>query len=503
MTSGRAKCRVRRSLAYAMWLAALFGPSLAAAQAHLLSATDALLRADVALLVDEGVIRLPTSTWPVPASDVLEELDRVNVDLIAEPALQAALVRVRDKVALPSDAAEWRLRDLRVTAGEPGLLRSYDTLARASLEVESSGGATNDRWSLKVAVTGVASPEDDRNLRLDGTAFSVRWGNWLSGANQVGRWWGPGWDGSLILSTNARPMPGLSLDRIRSEPFDFPVLRLLGPWRFTGFIGRADGGRPDVNDSLFMGMRVAFKPAQIVEVALSRSAQFCGNGRTCDLRTFRNVLFGNDNVGLRVSLEDEPGNQMAGADIRVTSPFRSLPFAIYAQLIGEDNSSTGIPERYLGLFGLETWALLDSGAAVRSRLEYANTRCKFDTGDEGADCAYRQTIFFAGYRYRGRNIGHTTDADSESVALAVSLTRPRGDQWSLRLRRALFDRVGNPDPYNPVSQMGGEGRSAELGWQGELFGQLLSAQLGVERNDRGTGEFNTRGYGFLQWQKAL
>jgi hypothetical protein len=478
-------------------------PTLASAQAHFLPATDAGLRADVLLLVDEGVIRLPTSTWPIPTSDVLDQVDRVNVDSLAEPALQAALLRVRRKVTVPQDAGEWRLREVRVSVGEAGLLRSYDTLARDALEVQSTGGMTSERWSLTLSATGVGSPDDGRHLRLDGSNMSVRWGNWLFSANQIGRWWGPGWEGSLILSTNARPMPGISLDRIRSEPLDFPVLRWLGPWRFTGFLGRAEKYRPDVDESLFMGMRVSFKPAQILEFGLTRTAQFCGRQRPCDAKAFRNVLFGDDNAGLRVAPEDEPGNQMAGADVRIVSPFRRLPVAVYGQFIGEDNSSSAIPERYLGLWGIEWWQMIDSGNTVRASFEYSNTNCKFARPSGQDNCAYRQQIFFAGYRYHGRAIGHATDGDSESVSASLSLLRPDGQAWTLKLRRALLDRHGGPDIYNNVTQGPGESRSLELGWAGQLLGQSVSARAGFERNDQGAGRFASGGFGFVQWQKTL
>jgi hypothetical protein len=45
-------------------------------------------------------------------------------------------------------------------------------------------------------------------------------GNWSTSLGKVDRWWGPGWDGSLILSTNARPIPAISLDRRIAEPFE-------------------------------------------------------------------------------------------------------------------------------------------------------------------------------------------------------------------------------------------------------------------------------------------
>ena len=41
----------------------------------------------------------------------------------------------------------------------------------------------------------------------------------------------------------------------------------------------------------------------VVEFGMSRTAQFCGKGRNCDLETFGRVLLGQDNIGFR-GLED-------------------------------------------------------------------------------------------------------------------------------------------------------------------------------------------------------
>lgn len=336
--------------------ASLLTATLASAQSLFLPANDPRLRDDVSLLVDEGVVNLPVNEWPLARKDVAWAVGRISADELYDPALRAALQRVIAATNVLEDAADWRLREVRIVAGQPGLLRTDSTLGRENGEVGSIGGAGTDRYSITIAATGVVDAGDGQDIRFDGSEFTVRWGNWLFSANQMDRWWGPGRDGSLILSTNSRPMPALSLDRQRSLPVNFPVLRLLGPWRFSAFLGLGENDRPDVRRPAFMGMRLSFKPAPIFEFGLSRTAQFCGRGRVCGLKTFGRMLIGQDNAGRR-GLNDpnaEPGNQMAGFDVRVVSPFKRVPLALYAQEIGEDNSSTGIPERYLGMFGAES-----------------------------------------------------------------------------------------------------------------------------------------------------
>jgi len=485
--------------------AAMLSTQLVHAQGYFLPATDSRLRDDVVLIADEGLIRLNTNAWPIPTADLAKAVARIKPEDIPEPALRAALMRVQARVAPRDDAGDWKIRDIRATAGEPGLLRTDATLGRESFELRSEGGVQTDRYNINIAAAAVADASDDKTFRLDGSDFTVRWGNWLFSANQLDRWWGPGRDGSLILSTNARPMPGISLDRMRSDPFDFPVLRWLGPWRFTGFLAVMEGERVDVDQPLFMGMRVSFRPLSILEFGLSRTAQFCGDGRNCDADTFVRVLIGQDNQGIRGLQDpaDEPGNQMAGADFKLVSPFKSLPFAIDAELIGEDSSSSLIPERYLGQFGAESWFLMDSGSVIRARVEYANTKCKWTLLDEFADCAYTQNIFFGGYRYRSRTIGHTTDSDSETISGTFSLTDRDGQRWRATIRRGRLDRYGPANPFNLVSQGPSEFASGELIWEGVLWKQNLGIQLGYENQSGSAGDDHTGVFGFIQWRKAL
>lgn len=477
----------------------------ASAQGVFLPAGDKLLRDDLSLLVDEGVINLPLNEWPLVRQDVADALGAVDPADMHDVALQRAFHRVKSRVAMPADASTWRIREVSIAGGQPSLLRREDTLARENGELTSRGGASTERFSITLAATGVIDPQDGQDIRFDGSDISIRLGNWVLSANQMDRWWGPGRDGSLILSTNARPMPAVSLDRVRSQPVDLPVLRWLGPWRFSGFLSVMENDRTDVDRPLFMGMRLVFKPAPIFEFGMSRTAQFCGKGRECNLGTFGRMLIGRDNPGWR-GLEDpdkEPGNQMAGFDVRIVSPFKPLPIAIYGQEIGEDNSSTGIPERYLALFGTESWFLMRSGSVLRAHIEYANTKVKWYNSGVEYDSAYTQGVFREGYRFRGRNIGHTTDGDAESVSLMVSLTTGEGHQWTAAARRGRLDRCCVPLANSAITNGPSRYKSAEISWSGDLYGLDVGVQLGFEKQTPESAGRADGPFGLVKISKGL
>ena len=95
-----------------------------------------------------------------------------------------------------------------------------------------------------------------------------------------------------------------------------------------------------VNDALLFGIRGSIRPVSGLEIGISRTAQWCGDDRPCDFSTFVDLLIGNDNRGVNVSPDDEPGNQLGGFDIRYSLP-RQIPIAAYMQWIGEDGRGGG------------------------------------------------------------------------------------------------------------------------------------------------------------------
>ena len=487
---------------------------------------DRALRDDVTLLMDEGVLRLPITTWPIPVADVRAAMANIDPDNIGgSPALRAAFLRLQSRVEEPGDAQEWQLREVSATAGKAGLLRDYGTLARDEGEVRSSGGTSNDRWDMTITAEKQFAPIDGHGIRFNGSDLTVRWGNWLFSANTMDRWYGPGEEGSLSLSNNARPMPQLSLDRLVSSRSSLPILRWFGPWRFTAHAGIAESHRPDLSNSRFMAQRLTFQPLPIVEFGLFRTAQFCGQYETgpgypppqlasatrspCNLSLIRNSLIGHENVGIGgVTVQNKAGNQMAGIDTRITSPFQALPIALYAQLNGEDVTHTKllpIPSKFLGLIGGEAWGYLESGSVIRAHIEYSNTTCKFtEPSTYQGGCAYRNGLFFAGYRYDYRNIGYSTDANSEFWMADISETLADSTRYGVKLRHGTLDKnQGGIDPYSSVTITMSHYNSAEGYWSGRLWGQDLSAQLGWEHQTPVYTPHGDGPYGFLQWHRKL
>jgi hypothetical protein len=490
----------------AAWLAGmlLVARAAGAGDAVWFETGDSLLRTDLQLLNDAEVIRLPINHWPLPRASVEYAIENAKVHFAVNAAVVVALERVRAR--LQPRAGKFSL-DARASAGDPGLFRDFDTVARENGEVSARAEYASGRVGVALRVTGVANPADDQSLRVDGSHATLQLGNWLLSANTLDRWWGPGHEGSLILSDNARPMPTVMVERAVAKPFETRWLDWLGPWRFSFGISRMEDDRGDIDAPLFLAWRVVVMPFKDIELGFSRTAQFCGRQLACNLDVFGNLLAGNDNVGIDATPENEPGNQMAGFDMRWASPIGSWPYALYSQMIGEDESSY-LPAKYLSQFGIETWTTLARGGLIQAFAEYNTTTCSAYT-DRGPyfNCAYNQGRFeVEGYRYRGRTLGFSTDRDAENYALGATYTRPDGDLWSVTARTALLNRDSTPelpDPLNTVAAFHTEYSALELSWRGRLFGGRLSVDLGVQSLQPRGLERDVEPFGFVSWRQEL
>src|SRR5574340_316012 len=459
--------RAMRLLAAAILLASHVMPAIAG---PLAASGDTRLRHDLQLLSDHGLLSAPLTTWPLSWSDISASLKTDDEERLL-PHLRSALQRVETRLEKVLDG---RLQT-RIEVGgnsDPELLRSFADTQRSKGEISVSGRGSNDRLAYQLKATAAVESEDGRDARLDGSYASLLLGSWTVSAAMVDRWWGPGWDGSLILSNNARPVPSLVLQRNRSTPFGTPLLKWLGPWQFTTFMGQLESGRA-VPDALLFGVRFNFRPAEGLEIGISRTAQWCGDGRQCDLGTLGDLLGGNDNVDAQLTHNEEPGNQLGELDFRWA--IKQLG-AVYAQVIGEDEAG-GLPSKPFGLAGIETWgAWQNAGASWRTFLEVADTR----TGrlsDHTYNTTYNHGIYQSGYRYRGKSLGPGADNDSTILTLGLLLSDRREHGWQLTGRSAEFNRDdGGLNPFSPRHQ---KYRSLELRHPRPFYSGQITADVGV------------------------
>lgn len=446
---------------------------------------DLVLRHDVEVLADAGIITSPTTTWPLSWNDLARDLERVEIASL-DSVTRDSFKRLQQRLASEMRTDGIGLHARLASAPESRTLRTFEDTPRESGEVEAGAQWMGQRFSYRLQATYAVNPDDGQDLRADGSYVGVAAGNWMIALGQTDRWWGPGWDGSLILSSNARPIPAVSVNRNASEAPDIRWLRWVGTWTTTVLMGQLEHDR-DIPDALFFGARFAFRPIESLELGISRTAQWCGEERPCNLATFKNLLIGNDNSGVGVSKPSQPGNQLAGADLRWTGGPHGRRYAVYGQMIGEDEAG-GTPSKYIGLFGAERWGYSNRlRGSWRLRLEAADTEVDF-IGTPQFNVAYEHGVYTDGYRYRGRSIGHSLDGDGRLVGLTASLIRD-DVTWNALLQYAQVNRDGKEraGAVHSVSQTAEDLWNVEVSHRRPLGPGLLDAGVGYERTEQKVG----------------
>jgi hypothetical protein len=420
------------------------------------------LRHDVQVLADAGVIEGAVTTWPLAWGDISTNFEATAGELTAYEL--AALRRLRRAASDARRTDRLQLHSRIAIAENPVGIRNFSATPREDIEIEVGATYTGTRFASRAQLTWVDDPKDGKEWRADGSYAGVALGNWMLAASAQDRWWGPGWQGSLILSNNARPIPAIIFERNATTPFKTKWLSWIGPWDFTFMLGRLEDNVQPANGN-FLGMRLNFRPLNNLEIGLSRTAQFCGTlqifdeetgaviatrDRPCDLSTFWKLLKGQDNQGENVAEAREPGNQLAGYDLRYSGHLFTQPLAFYTQWIGEDTNGA-LPTQMMGLFGLETWGSLGDLGSYRAFFEWADTECDFDfyRGFGGSsNLCYNNKVFREGYRHRDRTIGHTFDNDSSVFSLGGILIDNHDAVWTVKLNAGNLNRddQGQRDP---------------------------------------------------------
>jgi len=460
---------------------------------------DVGLRHEIQLLADYGVIRGPVTTWPLAWDAVKSDLRRSRDEAMILPvAVERARDRLLARAERESRRGRHRVKGRLAIAEKPIVIRGFADTPREEGEVSAGYEYFSDFVTLDLNVTGVDNPADGEDLRPDGSLLALELGNVSLGLSTMDRWWGPGWDGSQILSNNARPIPAITLERNRTDAFKTKWLSWIGPWDFSVIWGQMEEERV-VPNARFLGFRFAFKPHPSLEIGVSRTAQWCGDGRPCDFDTFWDLVLGRDNLADDgTTAESEPGNQLAGFDIRWANLWFGVPVSVYGQGTAEDEAG-GFPSRYLVQGGLEASGYIRSRWSYRWFAEVALNSCDALGSPVLYGCAYEHGIYDSGYRYYGRVIGHGAEADARIGSLGVILTSTESTTWQILFRSGDLNLKG-ASRGNTLAATEQEINSADIQFGTTTRFGRVEVGAGFQRlKDAMTGEKTEDSRGYLSW----
>jgi len=236
---------------------------------------------------------------------------------------------------------------------------------------------------------------DEGNRLLD-ASLEAGWRYASVQAGRISTWYGPGRHGSLVLTNNAAPYPGV---RIRN-PEPIPLggrLRFLGRVQYDFFVARMEK-TPLYSHHTFVGTRLAARPRPWLEVGLSRVLHYGGQGRSDGLSEFLKDYGGRNHPSDR-------SNTIAGFDVTLTLPLAVQPVQLYWDRAGEgDNRLLGVdeipwPSQWGNLLGVYL-PRVAGAPRVDLRAEYADNYSGYaKTANWYSHGAYP-------HFYRGEVLGH-------------------------------------------------------------------------------------------------
>lgn len=360
---------------------------------------------------------------------ILNRLDR-------EFAADAASPAADNFVKLRTVKIDYRLRNGEDSIIVPGPPDSGTILIRAhqfALEPNSEGieaaehhnlfaGFQADarlswllaEWRPLLAWHGI-DEDADVDLATQSGRVALQVGAMELSAGRQPLWWGEGRHGALILTNNARSLDMLRLTN--PSPATLPsFLRYLGPLRMDLFLSRLESDRI-VPEPYFAGLRLNFKPATWLEVGMSRTMTFGGEGRPgVGVGDFLTIL-----TGKNLTRDEDTSNQLAALDIRLQLPY----VTVYGETGGEDEAGAWISNRAY-LFGFYLPQIEPSGQ-LAARLEFAD----LSHVDGNSPVWYRHGVYRDGYTRRQRVLGHHVGGGARDLILVLENSPAAPWYWML------------------------------------------------------------------------
>ena len=406
-----------------------------------------ILRHDIQVLVDSGVINIPITTWPLAWGDIAYNLSKTEQEMTSFEL--ASFQRIKEallKEEIGGISANTSLK----FAKNPETITSFNDSVGARSEIEGESTYLGKNFAINLHVK-----KAEGETLFDESYIAVALGDYSISLGSKKNWWGPGWGGSLILSTNANPISGISIERNFSDPFESKLLNWIGPWDLSLLLGELEHSRTR-SDALFFGMRIGSRPLTNLEIGFSKTSLFCGENRPCGFSSFSDMLLD----------KTDSGYNLSGFDFRSSHHIKNFPFVLYGQIIGE-----GISDNHLGLFGLETWGPINDFGQLESYrvfLEAASTSCEFYNNDDSKyGCAYHDSLYPDGYRYEGVNIGHSADGDALVLTLGGIIVAQNSQLIKSSLSLGKLNRGSNY--LYKVSQNNNDFFKFDLGYEFDLF----------------------------------
>ena len=385
----------------------------------------------------------PIVRRPIAAATVLEALpDACKVDQALCNRVRRYLNRYMKRYAVTDASIEAAAtEDSKRTAPNRHAMSKEDTwAASASAYFQPSDYAL-------VQLGGVAYPD---TTDPTGSILSVGFEYAQLDVGYRDHWFSPMSDSSMLIGTQARTMPGVTLSNytpitglgLRYEAFIAEMSHIDD----IAFEGGTTSGKPRL-----AGLQLEMSPAHGWTLTASRLLQYGGGERDDSWSGLLHAFFqpgSYDNISDDLTRDDEFGNQTAALSSSFVFPARH-PFSVYFQYAGEDGSRG------------EGWRL--GNVSLSAGIDLPRLWDRFDLTYEVSDWQngwYQHHIYPAGQSNHGHVIGHWGGDDrvledgvgAQSHSLRIGWLPSFGGRFELRYR-TLANEDYSPFDYEREHQL--------------------------------------------------
>jgi capsule assembly protein Wzi len=372
----------------------------------------------------------PITSRPIAAATVLEALPAAcRIDAALCTRVRRYLDRYMHKVGLAEASVEVAAHDGAITPlpNQHGASSDSEWLASAAAYWQP-----NDYVLVSIGAVGDA---DDVVATGSMLSAGFDWAQLDIGYRD--HWFSPFTDSAMIISTEARTLPSITLSNYRPlTGLGFTYELFLAQMEHSDRIGFGQGftaGEPRL-----AGMHFAIEPTPGWSLAFNRIMQYGGGARGGDsFGDFFRALFkpASDNLP---GDQGEFGNQQAAWTSRFIFPGH-VPFAAYLEYAGEDTS-------YEGNYRL-------GNSALSIGLTFPRLWQRFDLTYEASEWQngwYTHTIYLDGTTNDGHVLGHwgadqrvfVDEVGAQSHMLRLGWKPPFGGYLQLQARTIANENYG-------------------------------------------------------------
>ena len=186
---------------------------------------DVLLKHDLQILTDAGLLNIPLNTWPIAWGDVAYNLRADNPKELS-PETLLSLQRIKQRLIEEQMGGISANAEIKVSKNPDRIMTFFDPVNVKRL------AASNVSYMSKNLAINLKYEKTDVYELLDESHISLARGNYSMTLGSKKNWWGPGWMGSTALSTTQDQSKGYQLKETSQTHQKIPSLGSLetGIW---------------------------------------------------------------------------------------------------------------------------------------------------------------------------------------------------------------------------------------------------------------------------------